>query len=157
MRLCAIFLTTAFLGGAATDSSGDWPVYGHNPGGQRFSPLTAINRKNVGTLKVAWTYRSGDAYPPKNGRPTALEASPPAVIGDTVIVGSGVADNGATDQPSGEVRGFDAASGRLKWTWDPIPQEPAADGADTWKNDSAARTGAANAWSIIVTDPARNL
>ena len=37
----------------------------------------------------------------------------------------GIADNGATDQPSGEVRGFDAASGSPR-TWDPIPQEPAA-------------------------------
>jgi quinoprotein glucose dehydrogenase len=266
MRFCAILLIAVFVAGAA-DSIGDWPVYGHDPGGQRFSPLTAINRKNVGTLKVAWTYRTGDAYQPKDGRPTAFEAtplyingtlylstplgrvialdpvtgkqrwsydskverdkgygdfanrgvsawmspkgqlrillatvdarliaieaatgipckdfgdngvvnlrqglriapkyfsdyeetSPPAVIGDTIIVGSGIADNGATDQPSGEVRGFDAASGKLKWTWDPIPQDPKALGAEAWKNGSAARTGAANAWSIMVTDPARNL
>src|SRR4029079_5264562 len=26
-----------------------------------------------------------------------------------------------------------------------------------WKNDSASRTGAANAWSVIVADPERNL
>ena len=83
--------------------------------------------------------------------------SPPAVIGNTIVVGSGVADNGTTAAPSGEVRGFDAISGALKWTWDPIPQDPAAVGADTWANKSASRTGAANAWSVIVADPARNL
>jgi quinoprotein glucose dehydrogenase len=60
-------------------------------------------------------------------------------------------------EPSGEVRGFDAITGQLKWSWDPIPQDPSAVGADTWKSKSAARTGAANAWSVIVADPARNL
>src|SRR5581483_792039 len=85
------------------------------------------------------------------------ETSPPAVIGNTLVVGSGIADNGATDMPSGEVRGFDAKTGRMKWSWDPIPQDPHAVGADTWKNGSAARTGAANAWSVIAVDPERNL
>ncbi|MGH9315305.1 MAG: pyrroloquinoline quinone-dependent dehydrogenase, partial [Vicinamibacterales bacterium] len=83
--------------------------------------------------------------------------SPPAVIGDTIVVGSAIQDNATTTEPSGEVRGFDAMTGKLKWSWDPIPQDPSAVGADTWKNESAARTGAANAWSVIVADPARNL
>jgi hypothetical protein len=39
-----------------TDSTGDRPVYGHDPGGQRF-PLTIINRKNVGT-ESCLTYRT---------------------------------------------------------------------------------------------------
>jgi quinoprotein glucose dehydrogenase len=85
------------------------------------------------------------------------ETSPPAIIGNTVVVGSGVADNGSVGQASGEVRGFDATTGKLKWTWDPIPQDPKTVGADTWKNGSAKRTGAANAWSVIAVDPARNL
>ncbi len=85
------------------------------------------------------------------------ETSAPAIIGQTIVIGSAIADNGATDQPSGEVRGFDAKTGKLKWKWDPIPQDPKAVGADTWKNGSAGRTGAANAWSMIAVDPARNL
>ena len=82
------------------------------------------------------------------------ETSPPAVVGNTVIVGSGIADNGATDPASGEVRGYDAVTGKLKWTWDPIPQDAGAPGADTWKNGSAQRTGAGNAWSVIASRPA---
>lgn len=85
--------------------------------------------------------REGLRIPPK-----ALEeyeqTSPPCVIGDVVVVGSAVADNGRTDMPSGEVRGFDVATGRLLWTWDPAPE---------------TRTGGANAWSVIVADPARGL
>jgi quinoprotein glucose dehydrogenase len=228
---------------------GDWPFYGHDAGGQRYSPLSAINRENVGRLQVAWTYRTGDGYQPEHSNPTAFEAtplyvngtlyiatplghvvaldpltgkprwsydakvprdkgygdfasrgvsmwksrifvatvdarlialdalsgkpvasfgdngevnlrnglriaprgfsdyeetSPPAIVGNTVIVGSGIADNGATDMASGEVRGYDAVSGRLKWTWDPLPA-------------SLRMTGAANAWSVIAADPQRNL
>src|SRR5205823_6718266 len=85
------------------------------------------------------------------------ETSPPAIAGNTIAVGSGIADNGSVSQPSGEVRAFDVVTGKLKWSWDPIPQDPHAVGADTWKNGSAARTGAANAWSVIAVDPGRNL
>ena len=56
------------LAGAAQD--GDWTAYGRDPGGERFSPLDAIRRNNVSSLQVAWTFRTGDAYAPKNGRPT---------------------------------------------------------------------------------------
>lgn len=38
------------------DSSKEWPTYGHDPGGMRFSPLTEITPDNVGRLKVAWVY-----------------------------------------------------------------------------------------------------
>ncbi len=246
-----VALLTLFAFQAPPD--GDWPVYGHDPGGQRFSPLGIVNRENVGGLKVAWTFHTGDAWQPRGGRATAFEAtplyvdgtlyfltplgrvialdpvsgrqrwvydgkvprdagygdfasrgvsiwkrggerrifaatvdarlialddsgkpvtgfgdngvvdlrqglripprpngfadyeetSPPAIVGNTVVVGSGIADNGSVNQPSGEVRGFDAITGRLKWTWHPMagPKAP----------------GAANTWSAIAADPERNL
>lgn len=260
---CSSVLAGILLTGAP---DGNWPAYGRDAGGERFSPLDAIRRENVASLQVAWTFRTGDAYQPADSRPTAFEAtplhvdgtlylstplgrvlaldpvtgqerwafdakvprdkgygdfasrgvstwqrgterrifvatidarlialdartgnlipsfgqqgivdlrkglrivptgfadyqvtSPPAVAGNTVVVGSAIADGTNKPHPSGEVRGFDAVTGKLKWSWDPIPQSPSALGSDTWKNKSAARTGAANAWSIIVADPARNL
>src|SRR6185312_3461013 len=57
----------------------------------------------------------------------------------------------------GEVRAFDVVTGKLKWSWDPIPQNTHDPDADTWTNGGAHRTGAANAWSVIAADPARNL
>jgi quinoprotein glucose dehydrogenase len=83
--------------------------------------------------------------------------SPPAIINDLIVVGSGVADNNRTDAASGEVRAFDAATGSLRWTWDPVPQEPSDSGYQTWRGVNAHRTGAANAWSVIAADPARDL
>src|ERR1022692_2772921 len=38
------------------DSSKEWPTYGHDPGGMRFSPLTEINAANVDRLQIAWVY-----------------------------------------------------------------------------------------------------
>ena len=37
-----------------------WPVYGHDQGAARFSPLTQINTDNVDELELAWSYRHGD-------------------------------------------------------------------------------------------------
>jgi len=40
----------------AIDASKEWPTYGHDTGGMRFSPLTEITPANVDRLKVAWVY-----------------------------------------------------------------------------------------------------
>ncbi len=83
--------------------------------------------------------------------------SPPAVVGDVFVVGSGVADNRRTDSASGEVRGYDARTGELRWTWDPVPADSSDPGWRTWEGPAAHRTGAANAWSVIAADPERDL
>ena len=83
--------------------------------------------------------------------------SPPAIVNDIIVVGSAVADNGRTDAASGEVRGFDARTGALRWTWDPIPDDPSDPAHGTWEGPNARRTGAANAWSVIAADPARDM
>jgi glucose dehydrogenase len=55
----------------------DWPAYGRDPGGSRYSPLSQINRGNVGQLKVAWTYRAGFAdIKAASARKAAFEATP---------------------------------------------------------------------------------
>ncbi|MGA9719992.1 MAG: pyrroloquinoline quinone-dependent dehydrogenase, partial [Acidobacteriaceae bacterium] len=80
--------------------------------------------------------------------------SPPAVIDDLIVVGSAIDDNNRADMPSGVVRAFDAHTGRLRWSWDPIPPNRAAPGA---RITSPWNTGAANAWSLMTVDPVRDL
>jgi quinoprotein glucose dehydrogenase len=95
----------------------------------------------------------------RNGPPSRGEyevTSPPALIGDLVIVGSAVSDNQRLDAPAGVVRAFDARTGALRWAWDPHPP-PGTRGAETWTGANAERTGAANAWSIISVDAERGL
>ena len=256
----------------------DWPNYGNDPGGMRYSTLVQINRSNVSKLKVAWVFHTGDvsdgsdgrkrsgfettpifvdgalyittpfnrvialdpatgtqrwAYDPKidqtldygdglinrgvatwldpsrsTGQPCrrrifestqdarliALDAatgrpcsdfgqggfldlsnvpeyanrnlgehmrgwyhmtSPPTVIDDIVVVGSAIDDNQRVDMPSGVVRAFDARTGSLRWSWDPIP--PSAHIAEQSAAEKTWNTGAANAWSIMTVDPDRDL
>ena len=83
--------------------------------------------------------------------------SPPAVIGNLVIAGSAITDDATVAPASGEVRAFDARTGRLVWSWDPIPQSAADPAHASWEAGSAARTGGANAWTVLTTDPDRDL
>ena len=83
--------------------------------------------------------------------------SPPVVVNGVVVTGSSVADNSRPDVPSGEVRAFDARTGALKWTWDPIPQDPKDPAYGEWRGAMAHKTGAANAWSVLAADPERDL
>lgn len=83
--------------------------------------------------------------------------SPPAVISGLVIVGSAVGDNNRLDAPNGVIRAYDARSGAEKWSWDPIPRTAGTPGYDTWRGTYAHQTGAANAWSVLSADSARDL
>src|SRR5579863_4237629 len=259
---------------ARGQASGDteWPNYGNDPGGMRYSSLAQINRENVSTLKVAWIFHTGDvsdgsrdrkrsgfestpilvdgtlyfttgfnrvialdpetgkqrwAYDPKvdltleygdglinrgvstwvnpksassqpchrrlyeatlDARLLALDAatgkpcidfgdygqvnlrdvsgyragwyhmtSPPAIIDDLVIVGSAIDDNARAAMPAGVVRAFDARTGALRWSWDPIPTTPSDANPTASDKKSEPRTGAANAWSIMTIDPQRDI
>lgn len=83
--------------------------------------------------------------------------SPPAIIDDLVIVGSAIGDNTRADEPTGVVRAFDIRTGALRWSWYPIPRDPADPASKTWLNGGAAKTGAANVWSVISADPGNDL
>lgn len=84
-------------------------------------------------------------------------SSPPTLVGDLVIVGSAIADNRRVEMPAGIVRGYDARSGALRWSWDPIPRSADDPAHADWRPEQVARVGAANAWSILSADPARDL
>ena len=73
--------------------------------------------------------------------------SPPTVVGNVVVVGSTVGDNQQVDIESGAVRGYDAISGKLLWTWEPLP----------WAERQTIRTGAGNVWGVISADPSLGL
>ena len=83
--------------------------------------------------------------------------SPPVVVNGVVITGSSIGDNSRPDPASGEVRGYDARSGRQRWTWDPIPQDPADPAYPQWRGAIAHKGGGANAWSSLTADADRDL
>ena len=69
--------------------------------------------------------------------------SPPTVVGDIVVLGSSVGDNQLVAAPSGVIRGFDARTGELVWSFEPLWQR---------QNDQV-RSGSGGAWSVISADP----
>jgi len=93
---------------------------------------------HAGTGKVLWQTRVGEEKNDGNYQIT----SPPVIAGSTVIIGSSIGDNGRAEMEQGTVRGFDAKTGKLKWSWDPTP---------------AGKTGAANAWAPASVDAQRDL
>jgi len=89
----------ATAGGPKKPKNVDWPVYGGNVSGDRYSPLTQISRSNVRQLKVAWTYDTHE--------PGGLQTNP-LIIGRILY--------GFT--PTQKVIALDAATGKLLWTFD---------------------------------------
>jgi quinoprotein glucose dehydrogenase len=86
-----------------------------------------------------------------------LVTSPPAILDDKVIVGSSIGDNRAVQVELGIVRAFDARSGRLVWSWDPIPRDASNPVYKEWSPASLERASAANAWAPLSVDADRHL
>ncbi len=86
-----------------------------------------------------------------------LVTSPPAVLDGKVIVGSSIGDNRAVLEELGTVRAFDARSGKLMWSWDPIPRDSSNPVYKEWDPQSVERASAANAWAPLSVDAARHL
>ncbi|HEY5337324.1 MAG TPA: pyrroloquinoline quinone-dependent dehydrogenase [Rhizomicrobium sp.] len=72
--------------------------------------------------------------------------SAPVVTHGLVIVGSSIDDNQKVDELRGTVHAFDAVTGALKWSFDPLAGEP-----------SSFRGGAANVWAPMSVDEAQGL
>ena len=237
----ALLLTT--LAAAQTD----WPVYGHDAGGTRHSPLTQITPANVATLERAWTFHGGrpgsqvtpvvvggimyitapeavHALEPETGKELwqfaspgitrrglawwpgnaamhprlfvssnsdllAIDAttgklapgfgnegkvdmkkgvlgdlpdarfamqSPPAIYKDIVITGSNNNEPAPSQGAYGDVRGWDAKTGKLLWTFHTVPR-PGEPGNETWPGDSWKNRSGVNNWGLMTLDMERGL
>src|SRR5258706_3370013 len=113
-------------------------------------PCAGFGQKGMVDLKV------GLRIPPFEPGAYSM-TSPPVAANGLVITGSSVADNSRPNPASGEVRAYDARTGALKWTWDPIPQDPKDPAYGEWRGAMAQKSGAANAWSVLAADPERDL
>jgi quinoprotein glucose dehydrogenase len=90
--------------------SGDWPEYGATLAGQRYSGADQIRPANVAGLQVAWTFHTHAFDTPSqrsNGR-ASFEATPVLWNGTLYF-----------DSPFDAVFAVDAATGALKWSFDP--------------------------------------
>ena len=64
--------------------------------------------------------------------------SAPVVARGVIVVGSSIGDNRRVNAPRGTVRGVDARTGQLRWTWEPLVEEGIEAGhANVWAPMSA--------------------
>ncbi|HEY1493748.1 MAG TPA: PQQ-binding-like beta-propeller repeat protein [Candidatus Solibacter sp.] len=101
MRLRGLSLVL-LAAGALPAADVQWPVNG-GPNNIRYSPLTQINRENVGQLKVAWSYDSHDAF-----KDSEMQSNP--IVVDGVLYAT---------TPKLRVVALDAETGREIWAFDP--------------------------------------
>lgn len=93
--------------GVPTLAYRDWSVYSGGPEGVHYSALDQINRANVGQLKLAWRYDSGDEF-----KGSEMESNP-IIIGRTLY----------STTPKLRVIALDAATGKLLWSFSPLQRK----------------------------------
>ena len=138
-------------------SANQWPTYGHDSGGQRFSPLAQITPANVGRLKVAWTYHMRPAgFTGGAGGPAVMEGrGPGGAVGDEAregggrrgMLGSGFRPSEATPlvidgimyitTPHSRVAAVDPVTGQEIWSFQLPSGNPSTRGLESWKGDGA--------------------
>lgn len=101
--------TLAVAARAQQPAMQEWPAYGGDPGGTKFSPLADINRGNVASLVTAWEWRPEDAPLEQFGTRPGNFQNTPLMIDNVLYVST----------PYNRVVALDAESGREKWSFDP--------------------------------------
>ncbi|HMI54786.1 MAG TPA: PQQ-binding-like beta-propeller repeat protein, partial [Gemmatimonadaceae bacterium] len=135
----SLFLVTVLTAQGPDTSRRDWPAYGGDPGGTRYSPLTQINRSNVDRLQVAWQFDPGEG-PPN----TRFQAQP--IVVDEVLY---------SVTPQSSVVALDGATGKLKWSWNPGGEErTSVRGLTYWTDGKQQRLLAAFGRYIYAIDAA---
>ncbi len=124
-------------------ASSEWPTYGHDSGGMRFSPVTQITPANVSQLKVAWVYH---LKPPAAAVPSGAAPVPPAQGRGGRGRGSGFAPSETTplvvdgvmylSSPFGRVIALDPTTGKEVWVFQSAAGGPSTRGVEYWPGDA---------------------
>lgn len=120
----------------------------------RGSHLTALDAK---TGKAVRTFGDNGIVELGDGSGTShfiWSAPGPLVVKNVIVVGGQSVRNDAEYEDAnlpGDVRGFDAHTGKLLWTFHTIPREGEF-GAETWLGDSWKTNGKAKVWSLLSAD-----
>ena len=132
-----------------TPASNEWPTYGHDSGGMRFSPLKQLTPANVSGLDVAWVYHMRpapaaaeaagrgadippvDAPPPpgrgrgRGGTGFSASQSTPLVVNGTMYLAT----------PYFRVVALDATTGKEVWAFRLPSGNPSTRGVEYWPGD----------------------
>jgi quinoprotein glucose dehydrogenase len=109
----------------AVPLASEWPTYGHDPGGMRYSPLAQITPANVAQLQPAWVYHM---KPAAGSSATGFSSgeTTPLVINGVMYVST----------PYGRVVALDPTTGKETWAF-PLPSgNPSTRGVEYFAGDA---------------------
>lgn len=123
MHSFKVFITVLFIGAHFFSNAQEsrpvqikkqnenWPAYGNDGGGNRYSPLTQVNTENVKKLRPAWTFRTHEleTYAHTNALSKAAFEATPVMAGNTLYFST----------PSSRVFAIDAITGNQQWMFNP--------------------------------------
>src|SRR6266566_1640995 len=113
-RLTLAGLATAWALGAAPDRGMiEWPFYGGDQAGSKWSAASDINRRTVSRLDVAWTWKPDDKPLPQFGTQPGSFENTPLMIDNVLYLST----------PYNRVVALDAGTGREMWAYDPHAYE----------------------------------
>ena len=135
----------------------EWPTYGGDAGGAKYSPLADINAGNVARLALAWTWEPGESPVAQTdstraARPGSFQATP-LMLGDTLFLPTSY----------NRVVALDASTGRLLWRFDPGAErfgQPSNGtglvhrGVAAWSDGHERRIFINSRWRLIALDGA---
>src|SRR5882672_286646 len=132
----ALLLAVATGAGSRRVAAADWPVYGGDKAGTRYSPLTQIDRNNVVQLQEIWRFEGGG---------TGETETSPLIIGRILYAFTA----------SMNVVALDAATGKLLWKFDSgLRASGAHRGLSWWSNGRESRLFAGIMNVLYALDPA---
>lgn len=82
--------------------------------------------------------------------------SPPAIFGDVIITGCSNGEGSPSAGAYGDIRGWDAKTGKLLWTFHTVPR-PGEPGAETWPADGWKNRSGTNVWGFFTVDTKRGI
>jgi quinoprotein glucose dehydrogenase len=147
-------LAIATLLPVSCSNAQDWPAYGGDLGATRYSSARQIDRGNVGTLAVAWTYHTGEAERRgKNFEQGASEATPILADGKLLVCTPFNRLIALDPQTGKELWVFDANISPLFWGGNQLTCR----GVAVWHDRAVAPGSACAARVFMATNDARVL
>jgi glucose dehydrogenase len=124
--------------------------------------LTAIGLKtgepivNFGTGGVIDVYKDVASDVVGETRRDTFTVPNPVIVYKNLIIGSARPGEGLPPQPRGDIRAWDAITGRLVWSFHVIPQ-PGEPNHEDWTGDTWKDRSGGNVWSTMVVDEQRGI
>src|SRR5262245_56714977 len=107
----------------AVPAASEWPNYGHDAGGTRFSPMAQLTPVNVAQLHPAWVYHMKVE---RGAGGFASGETTPLVINGVMYVST----------PDGRVVALDPTTGNEKWVFGLPTGSPSTRGVEYFRGDS---------------------